>query len=89
MGSENGERVWPLERAGTPSIVKGGDGHCWQVGLLEGRKAWEIELLLSEVEPESQATTPGDAVPFLVVSKEACVMLCIRAYQTLMGSQIT
>lgn len=75
MGSENGERVWPLERAGTPSIVKGGDGRCWQVGLSEGRKAWEIELLLREVEAESQATTPRDTVPSLVVSKGACVML--------------
>lgn len=58
MGSENGESVWPLERAGTPSIVKGGESCCWRVGLLEGGRhgmeGLRIELLVSEVEAESR-----------------------------------
>lgn len=44
-----------------------------------------IELLLNEVEAESQATTAGDTVQSLVVSKGGCIRLYIKAHQTLMG----
>lgn len=56
----------------------------WKVGSHAG-----IKLLFSEVEAESQATTTGDAIQSLVVSKGACIMSCIRASHILTGLQIT
>lgn len=54
------------------------------VVLMVGRHG-SPELLLSEVEAESQATVAEEAGQSLVVSKGACLRLCVRAHQTLMG----
>lgn len=44
-----------------------------------------IELLLNEVEAESQATVAEDKIQSVLVSQGACIRLCIRAHQILMA----